>query len=283
MLYPALVRAVRAVDAFSDLDFELLCRAAAWFSAQVPATGLAGGAGGGLDGVVQTRLTPRQVPIEGLHAKWLNTRQHLVRLLAGRDDLGLAPAHPPRVNLTYLDPGHLASGGRRHDCVSVGDVMAPAYTPRVVLISENKDTAVNFPPVPGGVSVEGVGRGGSTIASVPWLVQAPVVVYWGDMDADGLEILDGFRAAGVPAASMLMDVDAYRRWGRWGTNQDPKGRPVRWDARNVPHLTSAEAELYAMLTAPVCAGFRRVEQERIPLSVAAEHLAAIVVVSGLPL
>jgi hypothetical protein len=37
------------------------------------------------------------------------------------------------------------------------------------------------------------------------------------MDVDGgLEILDGFRAAGVPAVSALMDLDAYDTWGRFG-------------------------------------------------------------------
>jgi hypothetical protein len=47
-----------AVDGFSDVNFDLLCRCAHWFTAH-DATG----------------LTPRQVPIEGLHAKGLNTRQ----------------------------------------------------------------------------------------------------------------------------------------------------------------------------------------------------------------
>jgi hypothetical protein len=46
------------------------------------------------------------------------------------------------------------------------------------------------------------------------------VVYWGDMDADGLEILDGFRAAGVPAVSILMDAAAYEAWEHFGTNVD---------------------------------------------------------------
>ncbi|MHB1431885.1 MAG: Wadjet anti-phage system protein JetD domain-containing protein [Streptosporangiaceae bacterium] len=37
-------------------------------------------------------------------------------------------------------------------------------------------------------------------------MNAPLVVRWGDMDADGPEILDGFPAAGVSARSILMDV-----------------------------------------------------------------------------
>ncbi len=251
---------VAAVDDLSDTDLDLLARAGAWFAAH-DATG----------------LTPRQVPVEGLHAKWLDTRLHLVRRLADRADLGLAPRHPARVHLTYLDPAHRAAGGRWHDCVTVGDPMTPAYRPRVVVISENKDTAVHFPPVPAAVSVEGVGRGGAAVAAVDWLAGADVVVYWGDMDADGLEILDGFRAAGVPATSLFMDLPAFERWERFGTNEDPRGRPLQGRApRSVPHLTPAESELYEALTSPTWPRVRRVEQERIPLDVAAAAVRRLV-------
>jgi hypothetical protein len=46
------------------------------------------------------------------------------------------------------------------------------------------------------------------------------------MDADGLEILDGFRAAGVPAMPILMDPDAYESWERFGTSLDQYGKPL---------------------------------------------------------
>jgi hypothetical protein len=104
-------------------------------------------------------------------------------------------------------------------------------------------------------------------------VNAPLVVYWGDMDADGLEILDGFRAAGVPARSILMDVEAYMVWERFGTDLDPKGRPLTSrDPRRVSYLTEGERVLYERLVAPAWTGPRRVEQERIPLHVALGHV-----------
>lgn len=249
-------RTLAAVDSMTDVDFTLLCRAADWF-AQHDATG----------------LTPRQVPIAGLHAKWLNTRQALVRELADIDALGLLPDHPARIHLTYLDPGHRAAGARRHDCATVGDLMPLPYRPLVVVISENKDTAIHFPPVPGGVSVEGMGRGGGTAAAFDWITQAPRVIYWGDMDADGLEILDGFRAAGVPATSMLMDLEAYDEWEPFGTDVDKAGKQLAAHApRAVPHLTDAERALYDGLTSPSWTRHRRIEQERIPLSVALRHV-----------
>ncbi|WNV90358.1 Wadjet anti-phage system protein JetD domain-containing protein [Umezawaea sp. Da 62-37] len=257
--YPRLAqpeRTLAAANGLSDVDFDLLIQAADWFA-----------------GNDATGLTPRQVPIAGLHAKWLNTRQALVKELAGVENLQLAPAHPARIHFTYLDPAHRAAGGRVHDSATVGDRIQLPYRPEVVIISENKDTAIHFPEVGGGVSVEGVGRGGGTTAAFDWITRAPKVIYWGDMDADGLEILDGFRAAGVPAMSILMDPDAYESWERFGTNLDRHGKPLEpRPARPVPYLTEPEHTLYHRLIAPTWIRHRRIEQERIPLIVALEEV-----------
>ena len=247
---PDLPRMLREVDDWADVDFALLCDAAAWFRDN-DATG----------------LTPRQVPVPGMHAKWLNTRQHLVASLAGLETLPLAAAHPPRVHLTYLDPEHRAAGGRRHDCISVGDQAQLPYTPQVVIISENKDTAVAFPAVTGGVCVEGGGFGGAAAAALPWLIEAPLLVYWGDIDAAGFEILDGFRADGVPAISMLMDLATFDRYERYGTSLDRRGNRLGpGTRRDLPHLDAAERTMYHALTDPAWQAHRRIEQERIPLT-----------------
>lgn len=245
---------LREAVRLSELDFDILLRAATWFR-RTPESERAG-------------KTPRQIPLEGVHAKWLNTHQRQVRTLAGLDDLKLAPRHPARVHFTYLDPEHLDAGNRQHDSYSVGDAVPLPYAPRVVLITENKDTAVGFPRIPGGIAVEGNGAGGGTIADAPWIRSAPLVVYWGDMDIDGLEILDEYRVSGVDALSMLMDVETYSTYQRYGTNLDPKGKPVRsTPGRVVTKLEGGEKELHSFLTsgeAPVL----RVEQERIPLHIA---------------
>jgi hypothetical protein len=263
--FPDLERAgkvLRATDDYSDIDFALLLDAADWFATT--------------DSAARAQLTPRQVPVVGLHAKWLTTRQALVAELAGIEGLGLLPAHPARIHFTYLDPAHLAGGGRRHDSASVGDVVVLPYAPQVVLISENKDTAVGFPPVPGGVAVEGSGRGASTHASFEWLFEVPVVAYWGDMDVDGLEILNEFRAAGLVTTSLLMNLAAYDEWERFGTNVDAHGRDLGpRTPRLVEDLTRDEAELYAALASPEWSRFRRIEQERIPLAVAHDLLVKL--------
>ena len=46
------------------------------------------------------------------------------------------------------------------------------------------------------------------------------------MDQDGLEILNEFRAAGVPAISLLMDVTSYQKSALGGATGTPAG--CRW-------------------------------------------------------
>lgn len=251
-----LARVVRATDSYSDTDFGLLLATASWFQAN-DATG----------------LTPRQVPIPGVHAKWLNTRHALISALSGRADLGLLPRHPARIHFTYLDPAYRAAGARLHDSATVGDTFIPPYPPRVVVISENKDTAIHFPPVAGGIAVEGDGFGGKTAAAFPWLTEAPYLYYWGDIDAYGYEILNGWREDGVAVRSILMDLPTYEMFQPYGTNIDRNGVALKPGIpKALPHLTPAECTVYHHLLDPELHGHRRVEQERIPLRFSVEKL-----------
>jgi hypothetical protein len=254
--FPAIqdvARMTRLADRYTDADFELLCKAGEWF-ARNSASG----------------LTPRQVPIPGFHAKWLNTHQSAVAALAGIPDLGLLPPHPARLHFTYLDPDYIASGHRRHDSATVGDGMTPVYLPTVIVISENKDTALHFPFVRRGISVEGMGSGGGTAASIVWLRDCPNLFYWGDIDAAGFEILNGFREAGLAVTSMLMDTATYDEYERFGTTTDVRGNVIQAGKRRaLPYLTDAERRLYEDMTDPAWQRFRRIEQERIPLATAA--------------
>nr|WP_242681560.1 Wadjet anti-phage system protein JetD domain-containing protein [Tessaracoccus sp. SD287] len=264
--YPALVndaRLLRMVDDYSDVDFEVLLKVADWYLAE---PGRAKG------------VTPRQVPIPGVHAKWLQSHLPAVRALTGLDDLDLLPAHPARIHFTYLDPAHRAAAGRIHDSATVSDRFEPAYLPRVVVISENKDTAIHFPELAGGISVEGVGRGGKTVAAFPWLREAPSVVYWGDMDRDGYEILDGYRLdLDRDIDSVLMDTTTYATFERYGTNLDRRGNPLAAGApRVVERLRAEELAVYSRLVDPEHRGHRRVEQERIPLGVALDAVLNLV-------
>lgn len=162
--------------------------------------------------------------------------------------------------------------------VGPGDTFAPAYQPEVVVISENKDTAIHFPELAGGLIVEGVGRGGRTVASFPWIREAPLVVYWGDMDRDGYEILNGYRIDfDRDLDSILMNVAAYEEFEPYGTNHDQNGRDLVAGApRVVDHLRADELEVYLRLLHPEHSGHRRIEQERIPLTRALSEVERLV-------
>lgn len=254
-------RLLRRTSDWDPVDFDLLLAAANWFQSAP-------------DG--WQRLTPRQVPIEGMHAKWLDQRQWAVAALAGIDALDLA-TRPTRIHYTYADPEHLDAGGRRHDSYTHGDTGAlPAYRPRVVLICENKDTVVMFPRVPGLIVVEGNGAAAPVLLpQVPWLADAHQIVYWGDVDADGFTILNDLRARGIEAASILMDTTTFDRYERFGTGTDRRNRPLGIvEQKALPHLTPAERAVYDRLTDPGWTGHRRIEQERIRLADAVEAILA---------
>lgn len=251
----------RLVDA-SDTEVDLTVRTLAWFCGRQP-TETAG-------------LHPRQVPVVGVHGKWLESHQRLLETLLGRS-LNLTFGYPPQFRFRYADPTHLAAGGRRHDLAVVGDTAAPAYPPTLVLVVENKHTARNFPRRDGLVVVEGNGGAAHALAKVEWVRAGPRVVYWGDLDAAGLEILDGVRRAGLPQTqSLLMDCATYERFEEFGAEHDAAGQLLGVpDRKQLDTLTDAEAALYAHLTAPGHTRTRRIEQERIPLPYAAAALDAL--------
>ena len=255
----ALSRALVFTRGWEDEDFKLLIRAGVWF-AHHDASG----------------LTPRQVPLEGFHAKWLDARgtRELVCLLAGKESINLAD-RPFEVSFAYLDPAWLSQGGRHYDTYVQGDVAALPYDPRFVLVVENKDTYLAFPPVEGGVCVFGKGKEGpARLGLVPWVREARTVFYWGDMDADGLEILNAYRAAGLEVESILMDLPSFEAYERFGTRQKARVRDLAAHVpQSVPNLVADERALYERLTDPSWKGALRIEQERIPLEVAVNEIS----------
>ncbi|MFE9750200.1 Wadjet anti-phage system protein JetD domain-containing protein [Saccharothrix saharensis] len=101
--------------------------------------------------------------------------------------------------------------------------------------------------------------------------------YWRDLDSDGFEILDGFRAAGVPARPLLMDRASHDRSERYGTHVDRRGTPLPpRGPRPTPHLSAAGRVLCEDLCSPQWTRHRRVEQERIPLHIALETMRGVV-------
>lgn len=268
-LRPALLRA--AYD-LAPADAEMLHGVIVWLSENPDASS----------------WTARQLPVPGLHSKWLEKHGGLLRQATGRDVRAEVRERPAVVHLTYVCPTYAStSGGRRHDAWTTGDGHEPAYVPRTVLVVENRDSRLWFPEVERTVVVEGGGKAAASLLSdVAWVREAEHLVYWGDMDADGYAILDRFRsvlgrpsASGRPARavpSILMDDTDLDAYARHGVLTDKNGMPLKPSSVRLGHLTPDETAAYDAITTAGEVPFRRIEQELIPLQVAAERLRTLV-------
>jgi hypothetical protein len=261
---------LRAAYRLQDSDVEVLVNAVIWLRQHPDAS----------------TWTLRQLPVPGMHTKWLDTHGALLRDTAGRDVREEVRPRLAVMHLTYVDPDHAASGRRRHDAWTTGDVHDIAYRPRVVLVVENRDSRLWFPPVSDTIVVEGGGKAAAALlANVPWIRAADHVVYWGDIDADGYSILDHFRATlaepapdGAPAkpvSSILMDATDLHRYSEHGVNHDKAGRPIKPSPDHLPNLTEPEATAYNTIATAGPTPFRRIEQEAIPLADASARLLEI--------
>lgn len=192
--------------------------------------------------------------------------------LSGRSDLGLV-RRPSRVHFSYLDGRWIRQGNRRRDSVALDEPnQPPGYQAQVILITENKDSALFFPEVEGGIVIEGNGDAVIRLAQIPWIRACPTIFYWGDLDAHGFAILDRLRSTGVPAESVLMDEATLHRYAPYASpsyadsSPLPQGPPLM-----TPFLSGAERTLLERITDPAWDGPRRIEQERIPLDAAHEE------------
>ena len=126
---------------------------------------------------------------------------------------------------------------------------------RQVFVTENEINFLTLPPSPGAVVIFGGGNEApELLGGIGWLRRLPLA-YWGDIDTHGFAILDRFRSRLPGARSMLMDSEtllAHR--ASWGT--EPKQV-----AKDLPHLTDAEADLYGALLRGEHGDRVRLEQE----------------------
>jgi hypothetical protein len=136
---------------------------------------------------------------------------------------------------------------------------------RTLFVVENEITFLAFPPVPSSLAVFGSGFALASLRLAPWLVDKQIV-YWGDLDTHGFDILSRLRERFDGVQSILMDRStllAHR--GQWVREPSPTHRPLG-------HLSSSEAELYDDLVTDRFGPSVRLEQERVRFSLLAEAL-----------
>ncbi|MFT4229292.1 MAG: DUF3322 domain-containing protein [Microbacterium sp.] len=241
----ALRAQARVIAALDPADFGRLLDVLAWLG-EHPASG---------------RLI-RELPIRGIHTKWLESHRGLVETLhrAGTGAAGLGLTEPsPLVRVRALDPA-LSWGGLADVSAPVRDLAALSIRPGRIYVFENLATVLAMPFVAGGIAIHGGGHRVDLVARLPWAQQ---VTYWGDLDSHGFAILNRLRAGGVDATSVLMDAQtllAHR--DLWGDDPAPNTGVFAL-------LTPQEKATVQLLSAE---GNVRLEQERIPWDYARARL-----------
>jgi len=199
-----------------------------------------------LDAHPTSGLMLRQLPIEGVDTKWLGKNNSLVLALLGAEDdpadeaanvtggpasarmrlherLGLR-VPPDLIQIAVLDP-ELRSmvGGLRHFAASVEDLNASRLRPRTVVILENKETGYAITgDLAGTVVCHGAGFSIVNYARLTWIRNAPQVIYWGDIDAPGLQFVSDLRL--VHVEELRDDHPAARVDERAGPGELPAAR-----------------------------------------------------------
>ena len=219
-----------------------------------------------------SKLLPRQLPVPGVHGKWLEGHRRIVMRWLGAirqcetrgmtlEQLTGLRAPPERLRLRILDPalrGKLA--GLADIEAPVDDIAAWSLPVRAVFIVENLQTGLAFDDLPGAVVFMQQGYAVDVFGRIPWLAGLPVF-YWGDLDTHGFAILDRLRGYLPQARSLLMDEATLLQYRPLWTREDkPAGE------RTLSRLTAAEAELFTALLSGRWGQGVRLEQERIDWS-----------------
>ncbi len=128
-----------------------------------------------------------------------------------------------------------------------------------VFVIENEVTYLAFPSVKDALVVFGSGFALANLDSIPWL-ESKHVIYWGDIDSHGFDILSRMRNRVVSVKSMLMDRETFLgHLGQWVREPSPTNKVLA-------NLTTSEQAMYQDLLSNRYGSSLRLEQERIRFS-----------------
>ncbi len=131
----------------------------------------------------------------------------------------------------------------------------------IVFLFENKtnfSNIYNFLTIPllrGAIAIFGKGWGVGSLKSCEWL-KTKRLLYWGDLDVQGFEILSSLRETFPKTESFLMDRNTFFKFQEFAVD----GVPGR--ISNLPFLNEEERATWELLSS--LQGQNRLEQEKIP-------------------
>jgi hypothetical protein len=125
----------------------------------------------------------------------------------------------------------------------------------LVVVSENKMTFLTLPSVANGIGIWGAGNAAALLHGVGWLSNCHIL-YWGDLDTQGLEILSRLRSFFPHTMSLMMDIATLNRF----KSLCVPGTPAKGQAPT--NLSSSEISAWSTVRLQNL----RLEQERLPPS-----------------
>jgi hypothetical protein len=164
------------------------------------------------------------------------------------------------------------TGGLQSLSVPISELPHQHWQVPRVFVVENKTTFLHFEQyIPnhlrqGSVLLFGSGKAVSLLAGCPWLA-AGRLLYWGDIDAEGFEILNQLLALYPHALPLCMDAATWQ----YHIHTIVSGSGAA--ARPLPQLPTTLTSLYEH----VCATNQRIEQERIETNWAQQQIEMLCV------
>lgn len=209
----------------------------------------------------------RELPID-IHTKYIEEHKELIRLLLDvllptssiriekknfEERYGLKSAEP-LIRIRFLDAA-LAPAAEWTDISLPLSTFRQLNIPcRRLFITENKMNFLTLPPLSESIAVwSGGGFNISYLKDISWLSEVQSY-YWGDLDAQGLQILNQFRTYHPSAISLFMNWETFHTYRQLMKGGTPA--PIQF----LPQLTEDEQSLYRFLQE----NNLRLEQERIP-------------------
>lgn len=209
----------------------------------------------------------RELPVE-VHTKFIEQNTGVFRSLFD----ALLPAHarhvdeqnfhrryglkktPPWFQMRLLDPAlRDRTGLPFNDFALPLPQLAETHLPASnVLIVENQLTFLTLPPLPDTVGLWGRGFAVHALRDVPWL-QDTKLFYWGDIDAQGFEMLSGLRKHLPQTQSLMMDQVTLEKFASYVTIGTESS------ITELPHLTLDERATFQQVQSTQ----QRLEQEHV--------------------
>ena len=221
----------------------------------------------------QPNLYIRELPIK-VHTKFIENNKGIIKELLDiliADYVDQDEKHfESRFHLKYDEPivrfrildnsiSHLSFSDVEDISIPISQFKQLALPVQKVYVVENKINMLSFPMVEKSIVIWGHGFGVETICDVEWLKDKDIF-YWGDLDAQGFQILSLLRSHFGQVKSFLMDRPTFDEFF-----EGDKGTPANIEKGLC--LTPEENEMFLYLKE----NNFRLEQEKIPYNYAIER------------